>query len=242
MSNPAIEKYGWTAVPHKVSALLQQSEAKGAAPAIAVSSIPLPSSPLSKAVHEYAQRELPIETFNHSMRVFYYGSAILAHAFPSWSSASLVETYFLSSLLHDIGTTDKNIRATLLSFEFYGGLLSLDLLKTLGAPVEQAENVAETIIRHQDLGDVGTHTRVSALIQLATIFDNMGGQPELVSKATIESVTAAYPRKKWSACFAATIRRENGLKPWAHTTALGERDFPEGVEGNALMAPYDNLE
>jgi cyanamide hydratase len=242
MSNPAIEKYGWTAVPRKVSTLLEQSEASGDAPAILVSSIPLPSSSLSNAVREHAQRELPVETFNHSMRVFYYGSAILQHAFPSWLSPSFIETYFLSAMLHDIGTTNTNIRATLMSFEFYGGLLSLDLLRSLGAPKEQAENVAETVIRHQDLGDEGTVTRIEAVIQLATIFDNMGGQPQLVSKATIESVTKAYPRKKWSSCFAATIRRENTLKPWAHTTALGERAFPEGVEGNALMAPYDNLE
>ena len=242
MSNPAIEKYGWTAVPLKVLALLEQSQASGPAPAVSVSSIPLPSSLLSKAVHKHAQRELPIETFNHSLRVFYYGSAILQHAFPQWSSPSFIETYFLACLLHDIGTTDTNIHATLLSFEFYGGILSLDLLRSLGAPKEQAENVAEAVIRHQDLGNEGTITRIGALIQLATIFDNMGGQPQLVSKATIESVTKAYPRKKWSSCFAATIRRENGLKPWAHTTALGERAFPEGVEANALMAPYDNLE
>lgn len=242
MCNSAVEKYGWTAVPRKISSLLEQSQASGDAPPVAVSSIPLPSSDLSKAVYDYAKRELPVETFNHSMRVFYYGSAILQYAFPTWSSPSFIETYYLSSLLHDIGTTDTNINASLLSFEFYGGLLSLDLLRSLGAPKDQAENVAETIIRHQDIGDVGTMTRIEALIQFATIFDNMGGQPQLVSKATIENVTKAYPRKKWSSCFAATIRKENTLKPWAHTTALGERAFPEGVEENALMAPYDSLE
>jgi cyanamide hydratase len=241
MSNPAIEKYGWTAVPRQISLLLEQSQASGDAPAVSVSSISLPSTALSKAVQEYAQRELPVETYNHSMRVFHYGSAILQHAFPSWITPSFIETYFLSSMLHDIGTTDKNIHATLMSFEFYGGQISLDLLRSLGAPKEQAENVAETIIRHQDLGDVGTITRIEAILQLATIFDNMGGQPQLVSTKTIESVTGAYPRKKWSSCFGATIRRENTLKPWAHTTALGERAFPEGVEGNKLMAPYDDL-
>lgn len=61
----------------------------------------------------------------------------------------------------------------------------------------------------------------------------------MVDRLTIEDVVKQYPRNKWSACFAATIRRENGLKPWAHTTKLGEREFPEGVEGNKLMAPYD---
>ena len=68
----------------------------------------------------------------------------------------------------------------------------------------------------------------------------MGGHPEIVNRATIEDVVKHYPRKSWSSCFAATIRKENELKPWAHTTALGEKAFPEGVENNALMAPYDS--
>jgi len=241
MSNP-IEQYGWTAVPRKVSTLLSQSESLPSTPPkpLLVSSIPIPSSPLAKAVHEYAKTELSIETYNHSMRVFFYGQAILFHAFPSWSSHSFDETYYLCCLLHDIGTTDKNIHATLMSFEFYGGMIVLDLLKKLNAPIPQAEHVAEAVIRHQDLGETGTLTRIGALIQLATIFDNMGGNPELVDKNTIEDVVKAYKRMNWSACFAATIRRENGLKPWAHTTHLGEREFPEGVEGNELMKPYDD--
>ena len=58
-----------------------------------------------------------------------------------------------------------------MSFEFYGGLLALDLLqKQHNAPKEQAESVAEAIIRHQDLGDSGMITTVGLLIQLATIF------------------------------------------------------------------------
>jgi cyanamide hydratase len=164
---------------------------------------------------------------------------MLLHAFPSWDSPIFNETYFLTCLLHDIGTTDKNITATLMSFEFYGGLIVLDLLKSLKAPTPQSESVSEAVIRHQDLGETGTLTRIGGLIQLATIFDNMGKNDELVNKGTIESVVRAYPRMKWSSCFAKTIRKENGLKPWAHTTHLGERDFPEGVEGNELMKPYD---
>jgi cyanamide hydratase len=239
MSNPAIEKYGWTAVPRNVETLLQHSQASGAAKPIYVSDIKLPSSELVNTVQAYAKKELNPETFCHSMRVYYYGQAILAHRFPTWSTPTFNETYFLSCLLHDIGTTDTNIHATLMSFEFYGGMLALDLLKKEGADIAQAENVAEAVMRHQDLGEEGTNTRITALIQLATIFDNMGGHPELVHKATIEDVVKHFPRMKWSACFAATIRRENGLKPWAHTKVLGERAFPEGVEGNKVMVPYD---
>jgi cyanamide hydratase len=62
---------------------------------------------------------------------------------------------------------------------------------------------------------------------------------ELVHKDTIEDVVKAYPRNKWLACFAKTIRKENGLKPWAHTTHLGEEDFPNGVLGNKVMAAYE---
>lgn len=127
-----------------------------------------------------------------------------------------------------------------MSFEFYGAFLALDLLKdTLHADKDQAEAVMEAIIRHQDIGESGKITTLGQLIQLATIFDNMGGNAELVHKGTIEDVVKHFPRKKWSSCFAATIRKENGLKPWAHTTALGEEDFPVGVQGNKLMEPYD---
>ncbi|KAG0649570.1 Urea hydro-lyase [Hyphodiscus hymeniophilus] len=281
MSNPAIEEYGWTAVPVDLQTLLSQSPTASApAKPISVSSIVLPSSELAVAVQQYAKKELPIETFNHSMRVFYYGEhapdvggrkrgegwmgepgrrqeahrktetdlrcaktgkAILAHAFPTWSTPSFDETYLLTSLLHDIGTTDTNMKSTLLSFEFHGGMLALDVLSTLHAPKAQAENVAEAVIRHQDLGSVGKITRIGALVQLATIFDNMGENPALVHRETIEAVVGMFPRRGWSGCFAETIRRENGLKPWAHTTHLGEEDFPEGVKGNKLMAPWDGL-
>ena len=58
-----------------------------------------------------------------------------------------------------------------MSFEFYGGMIALDLLnKELKAPIEQAEAVAEAVIRHQDLGTSGTITELGVLIQLATIF------------------------------------------------------------------------
>ena len=69
--------------------------------------------------------------------------------------------------------------------------------------------------------------------------DNMGLHADLISQQTIEDVVKHYPRKGWSGCFAATIRKENGLKPWAHTTKLGEEEFPTGVEGNEVMRPYD---
>lgn len=68
----------------------------------------------------------------------------------------------------------------------------------------------------------------------------MGGNAGLVDPATLADVNRVWPRAGWSGCFAATIRQEIGLKPWAHTTHLGEDAFPEGVENNALMEPFDD--
>ncbi|KAL8802067.1 MAG: hypothetical protein Q9223_007075 [Gallowayella weberi] len=250
-----VKSYGWEAKPRNPSVILGEKKFVKDAEPQPVASIELPDTPLARSTLEYAKRELKKETFNHSMRVYYYGKAIHVQQFPEWNFTD--ETYLLACLLHDIGTTDKNISATHMSFEFYGGILTLNLLfKDFHAPIEQAESVAEAVIRHQDIGETGKITTIGQLLQLATIFgkavqtrqrfrwltastDNMGGHKELVHVDTIADVTKCYPRNNWSSCFAATIRKENGLKPWAHTTALGEDDFPNGVLNNELMEPYD---
>jgi cyanamide hydratase len=144
-----------------------------------------------------------------------------------------------------------------MSFELWGAIHALQILPKFGASEDQAELVAEVVNRHQDLGETGAAPAILGLIYFATIFgecnvsseiskvsvligrilDNVGLNPSYVSKETIESVTAAYPRKKWSGCFAATIREETGLKPWSHTTVID--NFAGQVLGNKLMEPYE---
>ncbi|KAF9733690.1 hypothetical protein PMIN06_006532 [Paraphaeosphaeria minitans] len=233
-SNKTLESYGWVSVPHDQSVLLKDISPWNPA-TYEVADIQLPDTELAKKVKDYAKERLPEGVYNHSMRVYYYGASIAQKHLPSFLPS--LETYYLTSLLHDIGTTPENIHGTLLSFEFYGGYVAMDLLKGYGASREQAESVAEAIIRHQDLGDVGTITTVGQLIQLATLFDNAGQNPTLISKHTIESVVAAYPRKQWSSCFAHTIGEEIALKPWAHSSAIPK--FAETVAGNKLMEPWD---
>lgn len=291
-SSDPITTYGFTAVPASASALLTSTPAypppSTPAPYIPVSETPIPDTPLAKRIQAYAREHLPEPSYNHSLRVYHYGLAIKRYRFPFPAWAFTDETYFLACMLHDIGTTEENQRATRLSFEFQGGLLALEVLRrrpeagetemeadavaAVGgiATKEQAESVAEAIIRHQDLCEVGKITAVGQLLQLATIFgelcalsrereiymclhldhikltsyigtlsDNTGTHANLIHPSTIEDVSKHFPRQKWSDCFAATIRRENSLKPWAHTTALGEEAFPNKVLGNKLMAPYE---
>ncbi|KAJ5901867.1 HD domain containing protein [Penicillium taxi] len=264
----SIRTYGFTAVPASASTLLNATEAyphpASTPEPIPVSATPIPTTKLAQRINTYALSRLSEPTYNHSLRVYHYGIAIKRFRFssPDWDFSD--ETYFLACVLHDIGTTDEHIHGTKLSFEFFGGMLALQLLQSSGdlmesdssiiAPREQAESVAEAIIRHQDLCEVGKITAVGQLLQLATIFvgfyeqnftqiilsiDNTGSYVDLVHPDTIQDVSTQYPRLGWTQCFVTTIRKENELKPWAHTTALGEEEFPAKVLGNTLMKPYE---
>jgi len=67
-----VEKYGWTAVPRKMSTLLEQSQASsGPAKPTCTSSIVVPDTALANEISDYAKAELPLQTFNHSMRAYY---------------------------------------------------------------------------------------------------------------------------------------------------------------------------
>ncbi|KAL4880345.1 hypothetical protein BJY04DRAFT_219341 [Aspergillus karnatakaensis] len=242
MSSNSVTEHGWTAVPANVQTVFEQANlsTKEAPAPTPVSSTPVPDTPLAQRIQKYAQSHLPQPTYHHSMRVYHYGLAIKRYLFPDWNFSD--ETWFLTCMFHDLGTTDHNLHATKLSFEFYGGYLALDVLRNDSgkenavATQDQAESVAEAIIRHQDLRDLGTITAIGQLIQLATIFDNIGGNAQLVHDDTVKDVIEHYPRLKWSSCFSSTIAKELELKPWAHTTALG--DF----KGDILKNPYNKFE
>lgn len=66
------ETYGWTAVPRSQPAFFSSHKPQEAKP-VKVSELETPSGPVMRQVQEYAKKNLPEETYNHSMRVFYYG-------------------------------------------------------------------------------------------------------------------------------------------------------------------------
>jgi cyanamide hydratase len=236
-----MSKYGFVAVPRDIQAILKGRPYVNVPTPQTINSIKIPDSYVARAVQQYAKRELPEPVYNHSVRVFYYGSAIQKDQFPEWDLDP--EVYYVTCLLHDIATTEKNMVATKMSFEFYGGLISRDLvLKETKGDQDYAEAVSEAIIRHQDLGTVGTITTLGLLLQLATILDNVGLHTSLIDKSTIDSVNRGVPRHEWLSCFAKAIDNENSKKPWGHTSALGKEDFRNDVLGNKVMKKYEDEE
>lgn len=66
--------FGWTAVPRSLSAFLENASEANVKPHT-TSDFAVPSSAVAVKTIEYARANLPAETFNHSMRVFYYGAS-----------------------------------------------------------------------------------------------------------------------------------------------------------------------
>jgi cyanamide hydratase len=149
-----------------------------------------PITALTEKARAYAKQELSTETFNHSLRVHAYGMYtplppmhshptntshpvgyyMITRHFGNWIGSTFFETWALTCLFHDIGTTPKNMADTHLSFEFQGGMIALTKLLEFGAPKIQAESVMEAIIRHQDPGETGMISAMGQMIQLATEF------------------------------------------------------------------------
>jgi len=165
-----ILEYGWTAQSCDPATWGGNKEYNHAPAPQLCADVPLPSTPLAQRALSLMKSELPTPTYNHSLRVFYYGLAIARQQFPQWDGLFSAETWLLVCLFHDIGTIDKHTHGTLMSFEFFGGFLALRELEGMGAPQGQRESVAEAIIRHQDPVETGRITTVGLLVQLATQF------------------------------------------------------------------------
>ncbi|PLB53575.1 hypothetical protein P170DRAFT_424295 [Aspergillus steynii IBT 23096] len=63
--------------------------------------------------------------------------------------------------------------------------------------------------------------------------------PRLVHPDTVRDVNHRFPRLRWSGCFVDTLRQEIRLKPWAHSTTLGEEEFPAKILGNPYAVEYE---
>ncbi|PNP39249.1 hypothetical protein TGAMA5MH_08926 [Trichoderma gamsii] len=209
-----------------------------------VSELGFPSSDgvVAKTIN-YAKAVLHPQTFNHSMRAYYFGMAITKQYFPKQAAELNPVTWALTCLLHDLGTAEENLTATRMSFDIYGGIKALQILKDFGATTDQAEAVSEAIIRHEDTGVEGEIAYLGQLIQLATLFDNIGKHPhvknfeKLLHHSTVAEINEAHPRMKWSTFFSETIRKEMDIKPWCHSTVLV--NFPNDTEANPLMKEWD---
>ncbi|PSS35563.1 hypothetical protein EW026_g6338 [Hermanssonia centrifuga] len=249
-SDKNIVKYGYTPVPRDPDVLFKDHPtASGLNPKQAdfdLSELPFPESDLVSRSKAFVQKELNTPTFNHSHRVYIYGTALVRTHFPEWKYDP--EAYYLSCLFHDIGTADRYLSTTKMSFEFKGGIVAREFILEHGGEEDLADAICEAVIRHQDIFVKGGNiTAIGQVLQLATIVDNVGLRANLLSQRLIEQTVVAFPRLQWSSCFADVINKELALKPWCHTSTFEVPDWKAGipsnfatdVKANELMNRYD---
>jgi cyanamide hydratase len=88
--------------------------------------------------------------------------------FPKWSYD--LETYYLACLLHDIGTAEKFLSTTKMSFEFKGAIVARDLILKLNGVEDQADSVCDAIVRHQDIFVKGYASRIPKQNIIETLY------------------------------------------------------------------------
>lgn len=230
----AIRAHNFQAVPRDLSLIIKDIDTTKQKSQPIKEIFTLPQTKIISEAFFFVQKELPSATLNHSLRVYQYGLSMAEDFFSDWQLNK--ETWALACLFHDIGTSGHSGASTLLSFEYHGGILTHTKLRDWKSPLEQCDAVAEAIIRHQDIDDIGKGniTRLGALLQLATLYDNAGQFSELIHPITLENVTIEYPRLKWSTCFSAVIAHECESKPWCHTTKIGKQEFLSMIKDNTL--------
>ncbi|KAL2783996.1 cyanamide hydratase [Aspergillus keveii] len=235
---------GWTSMPANAGAIFKDQSFIEKAVAIELDQVQFPydNTVVAKTL-DYARAVLHPETFNHSIRVYYYGMVVSKQQFPETAAAMDSVTWALTCLLHDLGTAEENLTTTRMSFDIYGGIKALFALKDFGATTDQAEAAAEAIIRHEDMGVDGTITFFGQLIQLVTTYDNTGFHPHvegfehLIHETTRRLINEAHPRRKWCTFFSNVIRKEEAIKPWCHSTHLV--NFDQEIEANTLMRQWE---
>ncbi|QLQ81255.1 hypothetical protein HG537_0F00160 [Torulaspora globosa] len=223
-----MSKYGFVKVNREVEKALR--EPKTPTPQAVV---PVPRGKLAQFFLDYATKELPAGTLNHSLRVFQYSIAIIKDQFPEWDLDE--EVIFVTSILHDIGLSDRNLEGAKLSFEYYGAFIARELvLRETGGDTDYADAVAEAIIRHQELTTTGYITSLGLILQIATTLDNVGANTNLIHQDTLYAVNEEYPRFGWARCFSNALAKEIDFKPWCHSTVLGIEDFSDKVLNNKV--------
>ncbi|RKL51781.1 Cyanamide hydratase [Fusarium oxysporum] len=239
-----VEANGWTAVPVSAKAIKDSVGQLVPTQTYTLQDIVFPSEDkLVSEAQAFVKARLSQEAYNHSMRVFYWGSIIAKRLLPEHAEALSPSTWALTCLLHDIGTAEAYFTSTRMSFDIYGGIKAMEVLKVLGSSDDQAEAVAEAIIRHEDMGVDGSITFLGQLIQLATLYDNVGTYEGIddfgswIDEATRDNVNKAIPRHGWCSWFACTVRKEESNKPWCHTTHIPQ--FDKQMEANTLMKQWE---
>jgi hypothetical protein len=165
-----------------------------------------PSSALTRAAVEQAQRRLSPALLNHSYRTFAFGAALGALEGLTVDR----ELLFAAALLHDTGlpTSERNVDFTRTSAR-----IARDVADEMGLSSAATETMRTAITLHYSPGVQLAHGPVAHLLSAGAGLDVVGLRSWQLPRDVLTSVVEQHPRLGFKREFAAAFRAEAARVP-----------------------------
>jgi HD superfamily phosphodiesterase len=154
-----------------------------------IAGVVIPDTSLVREITEYIRDTEDELLFNHSRRVFLWGT-LQGHRRGLQPDPELL---YAGAMFHDIGLTE-GYRSSMLRFEVDGADAARDFLLERGVDESAARKVWLSIALHTTPGVPEFLEPEIALVTAGVETDNLGIGREDLSTEAIQAVTAAHPR------------------------------------------------
>ena len=175
-----------------------------------ISDIKVPDSSIVRQVEDLARSVSSDFLFNHVMRCYWF-SELFAQMEGTKVDSELM---FLSSVLHDLGLTDRAVGSH--RFEIEGAGAARTFLVEQGISRERAQNVWDNIALHTwDINLFRDDT--SRLMELGVLYDVVGVTDAKLDSADVADVVRRYPRLNFKRAFDDALTKElDSKQPYPH--------------------------
>lgn len=154
-----------------------------------IAGVPIPDSPLAKAVDAAILASVPPLLFRHSVRVFLFGALIGGHRALAFDP----ELLYAAALFHDIGLSatynDSHRR-----FELDGARALRAFLEHHRVSQEQINDAWLAVALHTTMGIAAELTSLTALLAAGVETDLLGMHFDEINEAKRLAVLHEYPR------------------------------------------------
>lgn len=175
-----------------------------------IADIKVPDSSIVRQAEQLARSVSNDTLFNHVMRCYWFGELFAQREGKKVDS----ELMFLSSVLHDLGLTDRGSGPH--RFEIEGASAARTFLVQQGVSSDQAQKVWDNIALH--VWDVNLfRDDTSRLMQLGLAYDVAGVADAQLDHVDVAEVVRRYPRLNFKRAFNDMLNHELDCKqPYPH--------------------------
>ncbi len=174
--------------------------------------IRIPDSRTARGAEQLMEELGQTSLVNHCYRTYWWGSLLAQH------DAILIEdeeAFYVASLLHDLGLTEKHFCCNTEAhcFAVEGALAADEFLETQGWELVRRDVVAEAITLHLNMMVELAHGPLAHYLSAGAKCDVVGARSTDISSAEIEKVLRRYPGLRFADEFATLLGAEAEIRP-----------------------------